>query len=227
MLFFSCHSQKMISLKQMNDHLLKTGNLFPYSMSSDSAMIKMLIKGYTTYRLSGAESCNIDPNKKYSHIYIEDGFHNEEGFYNGIIVLDNKCVCEITNSQYKLKIDSLSYTKTKKKDIIYGGIVFYTKKLSMEDFKKKYIDEYFRYQLVVQNKVNNFKKCLNIDEYTPKSPINLRSYYFYNKDIEEFHIPFEYYFTIKKNGLNYLPYLKEEKKKEFLDCIDNLNILTD
>jgi len=28
----------------------------------------------------GAKANDINPDKKYSHMYIEDGFHDEEGF---------------------------------------------------------------------------------------------------------------------------------------------------
>ncbi|MPS73187.1 MAG: hypothetical protein E2590_08560 [Chryseobacterium sp.] len=222
-LFFSCHSQKKISLKQMNDELLKKSNLFPYSMSSDSAMIKMLTKGYSIYRLSGARYCNINPDKKYSNIYIEDGFHDEEGFYNGIVIVDNKAVCEITTSPYKLRIDSLSYTKVKEKDTTYGEIIFYIKKLSMEAFKNKYANEYFRYELVTQDKVNAFEKCLAIDEYTPKSIVNARNYYFAGKEIKTYNLPIKY--NDIKNGIEGLPYFKEDKKKEFTECINKLGIL--
>jgi len=41
----------------------------------------------------------------------------------------------------------------------------------MEDFKKNYTDEYFRYEIVIQNKVNELNKCLTIDQYTPKAII--------------------------------------------------------
>lgn len=219
MLFFSCHSQDKISLRQVNEDLLKNKNLFPYSKSQDSVMIKMLTKGYTTYRLSGVQSCDINPDKKYSNIYIEDGFDDEEGFYNGIIILGTNNICEITTSPYKLRQDSLSYTKVKEKN----EIVFYTKKLSMEDFKNKYLDEYFRYELVTQDKVGLFEKCLAIDKYTPKSIINARNYYFDGKGIKTYNIPIKY--NDIKNGIEGLPYFKEDKKKEFTECINNLNIL--
>lgn len=216
MLFFSCNSQEKISLKQVNENLLKNKNSFIYR---DSATIKILTEGYTIFRLLGTKSCNIHPDKKYSNIYIEDGFHDEEGFYNGIVIIDNKNICEITTSPYKLRQDSLFYTKVKEKN----EIVFYTKKLSMEDFKNKYPDEYFRYELVSQDKVNDFEKCLAIDEYTPKSIVYTRNYYFAGKGIKTYNLPIKY--SDIKNGIEGLPYFKEDKKKKFTECINNLNIL--
>ncbi|MCQ9634978.1 hypothetical protein MP477_08445 [Chryseobacterium sp. WG23] len=224
MLFCSCYSQGKITLRQMNNSLLKNKSLFPYSTSSDSTMIKMLTRGYTIYRLAGARSCNIDPDKKYSHIYIEDGFNAERGYYDGVIIFDNKDVCEVTANPNKLDIDSLSYIKGKEKDAIYNEVIFYTKKIEMENFKKNYLNEYFRYQLVIQNKTKEFEKCLNTDKYTPRSSIDLISYYFTKKYIEKNYIPFSYKDTFIEDGIKYLPYFKEEKKKEFINCISNLNI---
>ncbi|MCB4234733.1 hypothetical protein LDL59_05395 [Kaistella anthropi] len=110
----------------MNENLLKDKNFFTYR---DSATIKTLTEGYKIFRLLGAKSCDVNPDKKYSQIYIEDGFHDEEGFYNGLIIVDNKNICEITTSPYKLRKDSLSYTKVKEIDITYGEIIFHTKKI--------------------------------------------------------------------------------------------------
>lgn len=219
-LFSSCNSQEKISLRQMNENLLKDKNSFTYR---DSATIKIITEGYKVFRLLGVRSCDMNPDKKYSQIYIEDGFHDEEGFYNGIIIIDNKNVCEVTTSPYKLHRDSLSYTKFKERDISYGEIVFYTKKLSMEDFKKKYFNEYFRYELVTQDKVNAFEKCLAIDQYTPKSIVYARNYYFAGKGIKTYNLPIKY--NDIKNGIEGLPYFKEDKKKEFTECINELNIL--
>ena len=208
----------------MNEHLMQNKSLFPFSKSKDSAMIKMLIKGYTTYRVLGSKSCNINHDKKYSNVYIEDGFHNEQGFYNGIIIVDNKDICEITTSPYKLRIDSVSYTKVKEKDATYGEIIFNTKKISIEDFKNKYVDEYFRYKLVTQEKLNDFKKCLEIDKYTPKGIVNAKNYYFSGKAIRMYEvIPINY--SSIKNGVRGIPYLTKEKEIEFLDCINKLKIL--
>lgn len=216
-LFFSCHSQEKLSLIKMNDDLLKK-NLTPFNNSYlDSLESKGMKDALLKYRLLGAKSCNINSDKNYSNIYIEDGFHDEDGFYNGIIVVNNKDVCEITDSHYKLEIDSLFY---KVKD---GNFVFYTKKLSMEDFKNKYPDEYFRYELVTQGKVNDFEKCLAIDEYTPKSIVYARNYYFAGKEIKTYNLPIKY--SDIKNGIEGLPYFNENKKKEFIECINKLNIL--
>ncbi|WP_326983919.1 hypothetical protein VUJ46_05095 [Chryseobacterium sp. MYb264] len=216
MLFYSCHSQKKMSLRQMNESLLSDKNYFTYS---DSATTKILTEGYKIFRLLGAKSLNINPDKKYSQIYIEDGFHDEEGFYNGIIIIDNKDICEITTSPYKLHQDSLSYTKVKEKN----EIIFYTKKLSMEDFKNIYSDEYFRYKLITQEKVNAFEKCLAIDQYTPKSIVYARNYYFSGKGVKDYKLPIKY--SDIKNGIEGLPYFKEDKKKEFIECINKLDIL--
>jgi len=215
-LFSSCNSQEKISLKQMNENLLKDKNSFTYR---DSATIKILTEGYRIFRLFGAKSCDINPDKKYSQIYIEDGFHDEEGFYNGIVIVDNKNICEVTTSPYKLSQDSLSYTKVIEKN----ETVFYTKKLSMEDFRNNYVDEYFRYELVTQDKVNAFEKCLTIDEYTPKSIVYARNYYFVGKGIKTYNLPIKY--SDIKNGIEGLPYFKKDKKKEFTECINKLNIL--
>ncbi|WP_299179039.1 hypothetical protein [uncultured Chryseobacterium sp.] len=218
-LFYSCLSQEKKSLKQMNDYLLN--NNYVSFGDLDSIELKGMKTALSKYRLLGAKSCNINPDKKYSHIYIEDGFHDEEGFYNGIIVVNNKDVCEITDSHYKLRADSLSYTKIKD-----GNFVLYSKKVSMEDFKKKYLNEYFRYELVVQNKASDLKKCLAIDEYTPKPSIYVQNYYFADKKVNN-------YGTVKikyeeiKDGIEGIPYLKEDKKKEFIDCIGRLNIVTE
>jgi len=220
MLFSSCNSQERISLRRMNENLLKDKNSFTYR---DSATIKMLTEGYKIFRLLGAKFCDINPDKKYWKIYIEDGFDDEEGFYNGLIIVDDKNICEITTSPYKLRQDSLSYTKVKEKDITYGEITFYTKKLSMEDFKTKYANEYFRYALVTQSKVNAFEKCLAVDQYTPKSIVNARNYYFAGKGIKTYNLPIKY--DDIKNGIEGLPYFKEDKKKEFTECINKLNIL--
>lgn len=222
-LFFSCFSQEKKSLNQMNEDLLKSKEIFPFSMTNDSVMIRMLTKGYTTYRLLGAQSCGIKPDKKYSQVYIEDGFHDEKGFYDGIIIIDNKNICEITTSPYKLHQDSLSYTKVKERNILYGEIFFYTKKLSLEEFENKYTDEYFRYKLVTQGKMDAFKKCLAIDKYTPKSIINARNYYYDGKGIKTYSVPIKY--SDIKNGIEGLPYFQEDKKKEFTECINKLDIL--
>ncbi|MBB6332865.1 hypothetical protein HNP24_003868 [Chryseobacterium sediminis] len=220
MLFFSCNSQGKITLRQMNENLLKDKNSITYR---DPKTIKMLTETYKVFRLLGVKSCDIDPDKKYSQIYIEDGFHDEQGFYNGIFIINNKNICEVTTSPYKLHQDSLSYRKVKEKDISYGEMVFYTKKLSIEDFKTKYHDEYFRYELVRQNKVNAFEKCLAIDQYTPKSIVYARNHYFTGKKIQTYNLPIKY--SDIKNGIEELPYFKENKKKEFTECINELNIL--
>lgn len=205
----------------MNDFLLKNNDVYYDITYKDSTTINGIKKTLTKYRLSGAQSCNMNSDKKYSQIYIEDGFHDVDGFYNAFIIIENNDVCEITNSDYKLAIDSLSYTKVKDDDF-----VFYIKKISMKDFKKKYLDEYFRYQLVVQNKVNDLKKCLAIDQYTPKPYVYAHNYYFADKKINS-------YGTIKikyneiKDGIEGIPYLTEDKKKEFMDCVRNLNISID
>ncbi|MGU3377176.1 hypothetical protein [Chryseobacterium sp. M5A1_1a] len=218
-LFFSCSSQEKISLTKMNNDLLKK-NLVPFNNSYlDSTESKGMKDALSKYRLLGMKSCNINPEKKYSNIYIEDGFHDEEGFYNGIIIVDNKDICEVTTSHYKLHVDSLSYTKVKEKN----EIVFYSKKLSIEDFRDKYLDEYFRYKLVIQGKMNAFEKCLAIDKYTPKSIIYARNYYFDGKEIKTYNVPIKY--SDIKNGIEGLPYFKEDKKKKFTECINNLNIL--
>jgi hypothetical protein len=120
MLFSSCNSQEKISLRRMNVNLLRDRNSFTYR---DSTEIKMLTEGYQIFRLLGAKINDINPDKKYSHMYIEDGFHDEEGFYNGIFIVNNKNIFEVTTSPYKLRYDSLSYTKVKEKN----KIVFYTK----------------------------------------------------------------------------------------------------
>lgn len=217
--FFSCHSQEKISLRQMNDNLLKNNFVYYDITYKDSVTIKGIKNILSIYRLSGTQSCGINSSKKYSNIYIEDGFHDEEGFYNGIIIVDNKDICEVTTSHYKLQVDSLSYTKVKEKN----EIVFYSKKLSIEDFRNKYLDEYFRYELVHQNKMDAFEKCLAIDKYTPKSVIYARSYYFDGKEIKTYKVPIKY--NDIKNGIEGLPYFNEDKKKEFKECINNLNIL--
>lgn len=215
-LFSSCNSQEKISLRQMNENLLKDNNSFVYQ---DSTAIKILTEGYGIFRLSGAKTNGIDPDKKYSHIYIEDGFHDEEGFYNGIFIVNNKNIFEVTTSPYKLQYDSLSYTKVKEKN----EIVFYTKKISIEDFRNNYVDEYFRYELIMQDKVNAFEKCFAIDKYTPRSIIYARNYYFAGKGIKTYNLPIKY--SDIKNGVKGLPYFKEDKKKEFVKCINELNIL--
>jgi hypothetical protein len=216
-LFHSCFSQEKKSLKQMNEYLLNN-NLVPFGISYlDSKEINGMKNALTAYRLLGTKACNINPNKKYSHIYIEDGFNNEQAYYDGIIVIDNKNICEITTNPYKLRTDSLSYTKImEKKDL-------FAKKVSMEDFKKNYVNEYYRYELAIQNKVNDLKKCLAIDKYTPKPLIDTKSYYFTDKKIVNFgSIKIDYNYI--RNGLDGLPYFKEDKKKEFTECINNLNI---
>ena len=216
MLFSSCNSQEKISLRRMNVNLLRDRNSFTYR---DSTEIKMLTEGYQIFRLLGAKINDINPDKKYSHMYIEDGFHDEEGFYNGIFIVNNKNIFEVTTSPYKLRYDSLSYTKVKEKN----KIVFYTKKLSTEDFRNNYVDEYFRFELVIQDKVNAFEKCLAIDQYTPKSVIYARNYYFAGKGIKTFNLPIKY--SDIKNGIEWLPYFKEDRKREFIKCINELNIL--
>lgn len=209
-LFYSCLSQEKKSLKQMNDYLLN--NNYVSFGNLDSNELKGMKTALSKYRLLGAKSCNINPDKKYSHIYIEDGFHDEEGFYNGIIVVNNKNICEITNNHYKLKNDSLSYTKIKD-----DNVVLYSKKVSMEDFKKKYLNEYFRYELVVQNKASDLNKCLAIDEYTPKPSIYVQNYYFADKKINNYGTVRIKYEEIK-DGIEGIPYFKEEKKKEFINA---------
>ena len=83
-LFFSCNSQQKNSLTKINNDLLKK-NVVPFNNSYlDSIEYKGTIEALTKYRLLGAKSCNISSDKKFSNIYIEDGFHDEEGFYNGI-----------------------------------------------------------------------------------------------------------------------------------------------
>lgn len=215
-LFSSCNSQEKISLRQMNENLLRDKNSFAYH---DSAAIKILTEGYDIFRLSGARTNDIDPEKKYSHIYIEDGFHDVEGFYNGIFIVNNKNIFEVTTDPYKLQYDSLSYNKVIEKN----EIIFYTKKISVEDFRNNYVDEYFRYELIIQDKVNAFKNCLAIDKYTPKSIIYTRNYYFAGKGIKTYNLPIKY--SDIKNGIKGLPYFKEDKKKEFVKCINELNIL--
>lgn len=223
-LFTSCFAQKKVSLRQMNEYLLKNNYIYYDTTYMDSTLIKKVKSNFLVYRLLGAKSCNINPDKKYSQIYIEDGFHDEEGFYNGIIILDNKDVCEITTSHYKLNVDSLSYNKEKVKTK-ESDFIFYTKRISMEDLKRKYLDEYFRYELVIQNKTNDLKKCLAIDPYTPKSPVYVKSYYFRNKKINNYgNVGIKY--TDIKDGINgEIPYLKKDKEKAFLECINNLKIL--
>lgn len=218
-LFTSCFSQNKISLRKMNDFLVKN-NYVPFNNSSlDSVESKGMKDALTKYRLEGAQSCNINSGKKYSHIYIEDGFNDQHGYYDGIIIMNNKNACEITTNPYKLKIDSLSYTKVND-----GNFVLYTKKISMEDFKKKYLDEYFRYEVVIKNKANDLKKCLAIDKYTPKSIVYADSYYFTDKKINQYGTVRIKYTEIK-DGIEGIPDLTEEKKKSFIECVNNLNIL--
>lgn len=203
----------------MNDYLVNN-NLVPFNTSSlDSVESKGMKEALSKYRLLGAQSCHINLGKKYSNIYIEDGFNDQHGYYNGIIIMDNKEVCEITTSPYKLNVDSLSYTK-----INDGNFVLYTKRVSMEDFKKKYQNEYFRYELVIQNKTNDLKKCLAIDEYTPKSIIHAKNYYFTDKKINSYGIVRIEYSEVK-NGIEGIPDFTEDKKKHFIECINKLNIL--
>ncbi|GEN67602.1 hypothetical protein CRH01_21700 [Chryseobacterium rhizosphaerae] len=222
-IFTCCSSQNKISLKQMNESLLKDNYIYYNTAYMDSTLIRGIKNNFLTYRLVGAKSCNISPDKKYSHIYIEDGFHDEQGFYNGMIIVDNEFACEITTSPYKLRLDSLSYNEIKIK-IKETDFIFYTKKVSIQDVKKDYPDEYFRYELVKQNKVDNLKKCFEIDQYTPKSPVYVKNYYFTNKKIVNYdNIRIKY--TDIKDGIDGMPYLKEDKKKEFFDCINQLNIL--
>lgn len=216
-LFYSCLSQQKKSIRQVNDYLLN--NNYSSLGELDSIQLQGMKNAISKYRLLGKESCNINPDKKYSHIYIEDGFHDEEGFYNGIIITDDKNICEVTTSPYKLRKDSISYTRFKEKN----GIIFYTKKLSAEDFSNNYVDEYFRYELVIQDKVNAFEKCLAIDQYTPKSVIYARNYYFAGKGIRTYNLPIKY--SDMRNGIEGLPYFKEDKKREFIECINELNIL--
>ncbi len=216
-LFYSCLSQQKKSIRQVNDYLLK--NNYSSLGELDSTQLQGMKNAISKYRLLGKESCNMNPDKKYSHIYIEDGFHDEEGFYNGIIITDDKNICEVTTSPYKLRRDSISYTRFKEKN----GIIFYTKKLSAEEFRNNYIDEYFRYELVTKHKVNSFEKCLSIDQYMPKSIIYARSYYFSGKGITMYKLPIKY--SDIKNGIEGLPYFKEDKKREFVECINELNIL--
>ncbi|MFY7844838.1 hypothetical protein [Chryseobacterium gambrini] len=216
MLFSSCNSQGKITLRQMNENLLRDKNSFAYH---DSTAIKILTEGYNIFRLLGAKTNDINPDKKYSHIYIEDGFHDEEGFYNGIFIVNNKNIFEVTTSPYKLQYDSLSYTKVKEKN----ELVFYTKKLSTEDFRNNYVDEYFRYELIIQDKVHAFEKCLAIDQYTPKSIIYAKNYYFAGRGIKTYNLPIKY--SDIRNGIKGLPYFNDDKKKEFVKCINELDIL--
>ncbi|WP_139785359.1 hypothetical protein [Chryseobacterium phocaeense] len=180
-LFTGCFSQNKISLRKANDEILKNRKVFPYSESNDSTMVNMLIKGYTTYRLLGAKTCNILPDKKYSHIYIEDGFNVESGQYSGVIIIDNTNICEIEANKNNLRADILSYTKIQE-----DYITFFTKKISKDDFKKKYLDEYFRYEIIAQNKTKDLQKCLAIDKFTPKPIIYAASYYFAAKKINNY-----------------------------------------
>ncbi|WP_288448393.1 hypothetical protein [uncultured Chryseobacterium sp.] len=216
-LFCSCFAQEKKSIRELNDYLLNN-NYVPFG-DVDSTELKGIKSAISKYRLLGTKSCNINPDKKYSHIYIEDGFNDEEGFYNGIFIIDNKNIFEVTNSPYKLRQDSLSYTKVKEKN----KFVFFTKKLSIDDFRNNYVDEYFRYELVIQDKVDSFKRCLAIDQYTPKSIIYARSYYFGGEGVRVYNLPVKY--SNIKNGIEGLPYFKEDKKKEFIKCINQLNIL--
>ncbi|MCB4234734.1 hypothetical protein LDL59_05400 [Kaistella anthropi] len=71
--------------------------------------------------------------------------------------------------------------------------------------------------------MNDFEKCLAIDEYTPKSIVNVRNYYFAGKGIKTYNLPIEY--SDIKNGIEGLPYFKEDKKNEFTECINKLKIL--
>jgi hypothetical protein len=208
----------------MNEELLKNNFIYYDITYKDSATVNGIKKVLSRYRLSGAQSCGISTADKYSHIYIEDGFHDEEGFYNGIVIVDNENVCEITTSPYKLRIDSLSYTKGKGKDIAYNEVVFYTKKIFMNDFKEKYLNEYYRYKLVTQNKVNDLKKCYSIDSNTPKTNIYAKNYYFGDKKINVYNL-IEINYGDIKDGVVGLPYFREEKKKEFMRCIESLNVL--
>lgn len=200
----------------MNEYLLNN-NYISFG-DLDSNELKGMKDALTANRLFGANACHINPDKKYAHIYIEDGFNDEDADYDGIIIIDNKAVCAVTTNPNKLKIDSLSYTKIMDKHNLYAKIV------SMEDFKKKYINEYFRYELVIQNKVRDLKKCLEIDEYTPKPRIYARSYNFTNKKVNIYGIVRINYNDIK-DGIEGLPNFNEEKKKEFMDCINNLGII--
>ena len=218
-LFTSCLSQNKVSLKEANQNLLNNDNV-PFSNSDLSHQENEGMKdALAKFRLLGAESCNINSKKKYSHIYIEDGFHNEKGFYNGIIIIDNKDVCEITTSPYKLKIDSLSYTKVKN-----DNLIFYTKRISMVDFKKNNLNEYYRYKLAIENKVGALNKCLAIDEYTPKPIVFTKSYYITGKKINNYGAIKINYNDIK-DGVEDIPFLKKENQKKFMDCIGNLDIM--
>ncbi|WP_326983921.1 hypothetical protein VUJ46_05105 [Chryseobacterium sp. MYb264] len=216
-LFCSCHSQKKMSLRQMNDYLLKNNKVDFGSL--EPIELKGMKDALTKYRLLAAQSCHINFNKKYSQIYIEDGFQDQDAVYNGIIIIDNKDVCEMTTSNYKLKIDSLSYNK-----IEDGNFVLFTKEISMETFKKKNLNEYFRYELVIQNKTDSLKECLLIDEYTPKPIISTNSYYFLNGKVNSYETIKINYIDIR-NGIEGIPYFKEAKKQEFTKCINKLDIL--
>ncbi|MET3530562.1 hypothetical protein ABID31_001861 [Chryseobacterium flavum] len=219
LLSIGCSSQNKISFREMNDDLLKNNHIYYDVTYKDPVTVKGIKNTLSKYRLSGLKSCNINPDKKYPNIYIEDGFHDEKGFYNGMIIMDNKNICEITTSPYKLQMDSLSYNRIKE-----NNFVFYTKKVPKEEFKKKYPDEYFRYELVIQNKVEDFNKCLAIDHYTPKSVIYAKNYFFSGGKLFNYE-SIQIKYTDIKDGVIGIPYFKEEKKKEFIDCINNLNIL--
>lgn len=216
-LFCSCHSQKKMSIRQMNEYLLNNNQVNFGSL--DSTELKGMKNALTKYRLLAAQSCNINSNKKYSQIYIEDGFQDEEGFYEGIIITNNNDVCKMTNNLHKLKTDSLSYTKTEE-----GNFVLFTKKISIENLKKQSLDEYYRYQLVIQNKVNNLKKCLITDEYIPKPSIYAKNYYFSSGKIHSYGTIRIKYSEIKDGINGEIPYLKKDKEKAFLECINSLNI---
>lgn len=214
--FTSCFSQNKLTIKQMNEDLLKNNYIYYDIKNKDSTTIDGIKRTLSEYRLSGLKSCGINPNKKFSNIYIEDGFNDEEGFYNGIIIVDNKYACEVTTSHYKLNVDSLSYTKIEE-----GNFVFYSKKISIEELKNKYLNEFFRYQLVINDKVNGLDKCLSVDDYIPKPSIYSKSYYFNGKEIKNYQAIKINYNDIK-NGIEGIPYLKDDKKEEFLECVKNL-----
>ncbi|MEJ5051778.1 hypothetical protein WH221_18250 [Chryseobacterium culicis] len=218
MLFTSCLSQSKSSLKEINQNLLNNNDVSFNSSYLSPQENEGMKNALTKFRLLGIESCNINPEKKYSRIYIEDGFHYEDGFYDGIIIFDNKDVCEITISPYKLRIDSLSYKKVK-----YGNFIFYTKKKSIEDFKKNNLNEYYRYQLVIENKIDELKKCLEVDELTPKPIVFTKNYYMLGKQFNSYGAVKINYNDIK-DGVKDIPYFKKENQKKFMDCIGNLNI---
>ena len=210
-----CLAQKKITLKKFNEHQLSNEN-FSYLDSVETIGVK---QAFTKIRLEGAKSCGINPHKKYSEIYLEDGFHDEIGYYDGIIKVENS-ICEITTNPYKLAIDSLSYKKVK----INNFLPIYIKRISKDEFKTKYKNEYFRNELVNQNKTIDFNKCLSIDKFTPKSAVYVKTNKFTDGNYT-FYNDIKIKYSELKDGIYGIPYLKDEKKQEFVNCINNLKIL--